>query len=251
MLRRTASVSLKRLNLMKISFSSLPQKVPEFDVSEKNLKEISEFVQKHYEERQPPKRAFLDAAIEKLTYFNDVKRVTDLLKLYKRNGQDASQEQIHRFVEKCVEVNAEDLAAKLVLAKRHSPVRRNISDDTLTLLTKTLNEKNKISKSLDLVSIAFRLNLPHENAREEVFDAVVKQSHEEGLVRILNWNKYPNWNESRILQILNGSWDNDQKERLMPLVEALGVEGAQEKLSTWIKVEEEAQPEEEAQTEED
>ena len=161
------------------------------------------------------------------------------MKLYKRNGQDASSEQIHRFVEKCVEVDAEDLAAKLVRMKRHSPVRKNISDETLTLLTKTLNENEKISTSLDLVAIAFRLNLPHENAREEVFDAVVSTSDEAGVTRILNWNKYPNWTESKILQILDGEWDNDQKERLVPLIEAVGVssDSVTERLSNWIEVE--------------
>ena len=172
--------------------------------------------------------------------------MTDLMKLYKRNGQDASSEQIHRFVKKCVEVEAEDLAAKLVRMKRHSPVRKNISDETLTLLIKSLNENEKISTSLDLVAIAFRLNLPHENAREEVFDAVVSTSDEAGVTRILNWNKYPNWTESKILQILDGEWDNDQKERLVPLIEAVGVssDSVTERLSNWIEVEVEEATEE-------
>ena len=222
-----------------MSSSSIPTKVPDFDVTDKNLKEITDFVFAHYRSRQPPKKSFLDASIERITKFNEVKKVTDLMKLYKRNGQDASSEQIHRFVEKCVEVNGEDLAAKLVRMKRHSPVRKNISDETLTLLTKTLNENEKISTSLDLVAIAFRLNLPHENAREEVFDAVVSTSDEVGVTRILNWNKYPNWTESKILQILDGEWDNDQKERLVPLIEAVGVssDSVTERLSNWIEVE--------------
>ena len=62
-------------------------------------------------------------------------------------------------------------------------------------MIKSLNENEKISTSLDLVAIAFRLNLPHENAREELFDAVVASSDEVGVTRILNWKKYPNWNE--------------------------------------------------------
>ena len=227
--------------MIKSFSSSPPEKIPDFDVSEKSLREIASFVHTHYRSNIPPKRAFLDASIDRISKFNEVRAVTDLLKLYKRNGQDATSSQIHNFVEKCIEVKAEDLAAKLVAMKRHSPVRKNISDETLTLLTKTLNENDKLSTSLNLVAIAFRLNLPHENAREEVFDAAVQNSNEEGVTRILNWNKYSSRNESKILQILDATWDNDQKERLLPLIEASGVssDSITERLSNWIETEEE------------